>query len=249
MAKRQWNEETKSYQCQYQLLPMSYGLNKSYSKKIYVGLENLQNGSQEFKPIVRITGEDTVGIPFTIDNWKDLQKSFEKIDEFFGHQGDDLLDTCVTGLGYTIRFTISYSDKAIELVDNTNKSDSGKKYQRSLTFKKNTYDSLKIISKCVNHRIEYLNDVACMIPYLISTISEEVQSVLDNEEESQITYYTSNNIMRVMIDDDALNEKIVDKTEKIVNDIKINVKKNDIYILILEFIAFHMYVIVSSINT
>ena len=44
------------YYC-HQLLTMVYGLNKSYSKKITIGLENTKIGD-DFLPIIRISGND-----------------------------------------------------------------------------------------------------------------------------------------------------------------------------------------------
>ena len=74
-------QHSAKYYC-HQLLPMVYGLNKSYSKKITIGLENKKIGD-EFLPIIRISGnDDFVGIPLTVSDWSLFEENFSIIEIF-----------------------------------------------------------------------------------------------------------------------------------------------------------------------
>ena len=79
------------YYC-YHLLPMVYGLNKSYSKKITIGPENKKIGG-EFLPIIHISGgDDFVGILLTVSDWSLFEENFSIIEKFFETEDNDMLD-------------------------------------------------------------------------------------------------------------------------------------------------------------
>ena len=69
------------YSC-HQLLPMVYGLNKSYTKKITIGLENKKIGG-EFLPVIRLSADDFVGILLTVSDWRLIEENFPVIEQFF----------------------------------------------------------------------------------------------------------------------------------------------------------------------
>ena len=111
-------QHSAKYYC-HQLLPMEvvvYGLNKSYSKKITIGLENKKIGD-EFLPIIRISGnDDFVGIPLTVSDWSLFEENFSIIEKYFENGDSNMLDKKIPFSRFSIRLIMSYSDKAFELV-------------------------------------------------------------------------------------------------------------------------------------
>ena len=95
---------------------MTYGLNKSYNKLLHVGLEKLLKVSSDFKPTICVSDREFRGIKFSIDGWREFTGSFSKIEKYFLSENDDeMLDQQIKLPGCTVRFFISYSDKAFEL--------------------------------------------------------------------------------------------------------------------------------------
>ena len=68
--------------CATPLLTRTFALNKSWSKKIMVGLEFEDISDQRFKPTVRLLSKDFEGISFDMENWKNFQAIFEDIDQY-----------------------------------------------------------------------------------------------------------------------------------------------------------------------
>ena len=96
-----------------------YGLNKSFTKRVFLGLKLGMKGTAEV--VIRLTGNDHVGISFSSAWWKNFETSFAHIDKFFasGRNNGEMLDQKIVGCGFTVRFTI---DKAIEVEEDTKKS-------------------------------------------------------------------------------------------------------------------------------
>ena len=103
------------YYC-HQLLPMVYGLNKSYTKKITIGLENKKIGG-EFLPVMRLGADGFVGILLTVSDWRLFEVNFPVIEQFFETEYDDMLDKKIPFRRFNIRLIMSYGDKAFELVE------------------------------------------------------------------------------------------------------------------------------------
>ena len=151
-CKRKYNtmagqHSVSKYYC-HQLLPMVYELNKSYTKKITIGLENKKIGG-EFLPVVRLSADDFVGIPLTVSDWRLFEENFLIIEKFFETEDGDMLDKKIPFSHFRIRLIISFGDKAFELVEEENSQTSDqpptKQYRRCLIFKKVTFDILKIL--------------------------------------------------------------------------------------------------------
>ena len=127
---------------------MVYGLNKSYIKKITIGLENKKIGG-EFLPVIRLSADDFIGIPLTVSDWRLFEENFPIIEKFFEIEDGDLLDS-----QFSITFIMSYSDKAFELVEEKDSQTPGdppptKQYRQSLIFKKVSFDRLKLLKPCI----------------------------------------------------------------------------------------------------
>ena len=59
------------------MLPTLYGLNKTFSKKVFVGLEIGPDGLRQVS--IRLVGNDFVGILFSVQNWRNFESSFDHI--------------------------------------------------------------------------------------------------------------------------------------------------------------------------
>lgn len=147
-----------------------YGLNKSFTKRVFLGLEIGLEGVAEV--VIRLTGVDHVGVRFSPSAWKNFETSFVHIDKFFstGRYNTDMLDQKIVGSGFSVRFTISHKDKAIEVEEDIKKpSDiSVKKFKRSVVMKSATFDILKRYSSCIWAKIKHLESILdswniCMI--------------------------------------------------------------------------------------
>ena len=62
-----------------QILSRVYSLNKSYSKKLVIGLEYYSIVDERYTPVLRLISNDFTGIALTYEGWQDLKKSFEDI--------------------------------------------------------------------------------------------------------------------------------------------------------------------------
>ena len=63
------------------MTPALYGLNKSFSKRIYLGFEIDYDGLA--KITIRLTGLDFVGVRFNAPAWKSFVSGFAIISKFF----------------------------------------------------------------------------------------------------------------------------------------------------------------------
>ena len=93
------------YDC-HQLLRMVYGLNKSYTKKITIGLENKKIGG-EFIPVIRLSADDFIGIPLTASDWHLFEENFPVIEQFFETEEDNMLDKKIPFSHFGIRLIMS----------------------------------------------------------------------------------------------------------------------------------------------
>ena len=110
----------------HQVLPTVYGLNKLYTKKIAVGLENSGVGHTDFQPIIRIFTEDFVGISFTVEEWLCFREQFPDIEKYLDTDSVEKQDEQQLHNSFNIRFIRSYNDKAIELIPRDAREEGGK---------------------------------------------------------------------------------------------------------------------------
>lgn len=160
------------------MLSFVYGLNKSFSKKIYAGLL-VEEGHARTK--IRLAGNDFVGVTFDLVMWKNFVDSFEHITKFFktGRDNHEMLDQKIVGCGFTVRFVISHRDKAIE-IEEEDKSDHQsvlKKYRRSVIMKQGTFDGIKRYLPCIDARIAHLAEMESCVDYMIERVVRRVQSM------------------------------------------------------------------------
>lgn len=157
------NSNTKG--CPQLLLPTIYGLNKSFGKKVYLGLECANSGLLDV--VVRLTGPDFNGLSFNLDSWRNFVAGFEYIAKFFKSSRDNrsMLDQKVIGCGFSVHFTIAHRDKAIE-IELHNDENEGKftgrepklmrRHGSNIVMKKTTFEILQNIVPTIEARLRYL---------------------------------------------------------------------------------------------
>ncbi|OXU29874.1 hypothetical protein TSAR_002822 [Trichomalopsis sarcophagae] len=173
-------------------------------------------GSGDFNPVVRLSNNEFYGLCLPLASWLQFRELFDEIDRYFqAYSEDDMLDQRITFSGFYIRFMISYSDRAFELLEDdetTIRKDSGesrsKKVRKpSLVFKRVTFDRLKALSKIIDHRIKYLLKVKEAITIIVKELGDYSKDKLVNSENAQFTYFTSYNVERATRDfDETLTE-------------------------------------------
>ncbi|OXU24221.1 hypothetical protein TSAR_006297 [Trichomalopsis sarcophagae] len=145
---------TTQYRC-HQILPV-FGLNNSYGKIIHIGLENTSIGSDDFNTVVQLSNNEFYGLSLPLAAWLQFWEQFDEIDLYFqGYSEEDILDQQITYTRFYIRFMISYSDQAFELLENEEtkiRKDFGesraKKVRKpSLVFKRVTFDRFKWVKR------------------------------------------------------------------------------------------------------
>ncbi|OXU16771.1 hypothetical protein TSAR_012594 [Trichomalopsis sarcophagae] len=192
------------YRC-HQILPTVFGLNNSYGKIVHIGLENTSVGSDDFNPIVRLSNNEFYGLCLPLASWLQFRELFDEIDRYFqAYSEDDMLDQRITFSKFYIRFMISYSNRAFELLEDYEtkiRKDSGesrsKKVRKpSLVFKTVTFDRLKALSKIIDHRIKYLLKVKEVITIIVKELGDYIKDKLVNSENAKFTYFTSYNRSR-----------------------------------------------------
>ena len=94
-------------------------MNKSFTKKIIVGLEYDEPvgrfGDEYYKPVVRLLSNDFEGVAFLYNDLEEFKTSFDDIDKYFRGLDNSLKDQEIYGNGWTLKFTTRYQDKAIEI--------------------------------------------------------------------------------------------------------------------------------------
>ena len=73
-----------------------YTLNKSFTKKIIVGLEYDESAGrfddEYYKPVVRLLSNDLEGVAFLYNDWEEFKTSFDDIDKYFRGLDNSLKD-------------------------------------------------------------------------------------------------------------------------------------------------------------
>ena len=175
-----------------------YALNKSFTKKVIVGLEYdeiVDKFDDEcYKPVVRLVSNDFEGVAFSYDDWEDFKNSFNDVDKYFHGLDNGLKDQKIYGNGWTLKFTTSHQDKAIE-IDEDRRPGVGriKRFRYSLIIKKVTFDCLQeFIAKFVDTHLKYLSSIASSVRRIICEVMEFLTNKSSLMHEAQIQLYTPN---------------------------------------------------------
>ena len=99
-----------------QLLNSIYALNKSFTKKILVSLDQCNDYNDvHYEPTVRLIASDFIGIAFSISQRNSFKSTFDDIIKYFDASADELFEQKIYGDGWILKFTRCHSEKAIEV--------------------------------------------------------------------------------------------------------------------------------------
>lgn len=225
------------------ITPTYYGLNKSFSKKVLIGLQKV-DGNDELCPLVKIlSSNDSIGICFNLNAWKDFQSTFSEISEFFQSHNHGKMDQKIVGYGFTIRFTTSHSEKSIEIEeeDENRGVPPIKRYRKSVVMKQVTFDGLYKIATLITLKMNELLRISSDIKKICDEVIDYVYNSISRNFESQISTITERDVDNYAstIDENVINE--------IASRLK-NVRKYDIEYMFNELISVNTDYIVSCIK-
>ena len=162
-----------------QILSRVYSLNKSYTKKLVIGLEYNSIIDERYTPVLRLISNDFTGITFTYDGWQDLKESFEDIVNYFCGRHSTLKDQKIYGEGWILRFTESQQEKAVELEEDRKLGSAGygKRFRHSILLKFDTFKSLyRYIQKWIDTQFEYSNSISRSVSVLANEVCEGIEN-------------------------------------------------------------------------
>ena len=182
------------------LLNTVYTLNKSRTKSIVIGFDQIDGEQEEVRhflhePVLQIVDSGFNGIQFTCGQWLCLKKVFGDVTRYFeDDDDDDLRDRRVYGDGWSLRFTYSHSAKAIEIEDDRRIRTDGepvKRARHSVVMKKVTFDGIREIVNCVDNRFDYLNSIKKSVSSFYKLVIEFMENKCQSLHEAQIQLFTS----------------------------------------------------------
>lgn len=240
----------------HQLFCAFYPLNKSYSKKIVVGLEYDFLNDEYFKPVVRLLNSDFTGIAFSYDGWQELKSNFFEISNYFSGVTENSDGQKIYGTGWTIKFTRGHQDKAIIIEDDRTPNQSKilrRRTRRSIVLKRATFDCLnEYISKCIDIRLDCLLAISGNVSFAVKKIVEYIvnRSRLDMAN-AQAAHYTSFVVKQYVnsIDDVVLTrivKSVESRSEKFEN--QTTLIKEEIQYILYEITSLHMYNFIDYLN-
>lgn len=227
------------------LLNSIYGLNKSYTKKLFVGLEFDALSEEKFYPVVRMLASDFVGITFSIESWNQFKESFDEITKWFNKDFDiKLADTKIYGNGWSIRFMTSSGNRVIEIQEEIKATGSIKKFRRSFAIAEVSFNNIKnYLSKCVDLKLKYLQSASAEVSGIVKKIFECVfnKIMFDDEHNAQKTIIENSDINYLI----SNSEKI----KQIVHEIDSNIlTKLDIEMITYQIFCTHSNQIIEILN-
>lgn len=194
-----------------------FALNKSWSKKVLLGLEYEDLLAGSYTPVIRLVGSDFQGIPFTYDQWvvhslttSGFLSNFEDVEKFFKGQLD-CLDRTVDGKSWSLRYTQSYSKKAIEIIEkirmNTSSNESPKRLKHSIVLHDVSFYILKNCTNgCIENWMTYVFPLFRAAPIFVEDIVKRFKAVNCDEEKMRK--------MLVELDDEIISTCISNVTKK-----------------------------------
>lgn len=173
------------------ILNTVFGLSKSFSKKVCVGLEPHEYAGVEMhRPVIRIVGKDFVGVQFTEKSWEDFKKAFTDMDEWLGtgDPKDTLKDQKIYGEGWSVHFTYTRNIRAVEIEEEHHESGRlVKRFRHSVVMTGVSYENLRNhLVKCIDARVAYLSTIAYCVSRCMYAIERMLLDKIRAQYESQV---------------------------------------------------------------
>jgi hypothetical protein len=150
------------------LLTNIYGLNKSQTKYISVGLSYVS--ADIFKTCVRIGKSSGASINFTAENWKLLQNFIKDVDDFFSGEKSGVQFQFVSDEYHTCVMSRHQFGKKMLCLRQFRRHSTFPKLPACIFLRDITWNGIKNISKLVNLNVEALQD-------LESRVRDEIENL------------------------------------------------------------------------
>lgn len=146
------------------LSPTTYDLNASCSKLATIGIE-LING-EDFAVAVKFSSRNSGTVSISVAEWRDLSAQMSAITSWFDVEQELSMENDSAHIQTTgrlsVRLTTAYHEKAITLSLKESaepvKKVSRKLFSPEIIMERKTFDGIKLLSPCINHRILLLLD-------------------------------------------------------------------------------------------
>ena len=173
------------------LLSTTYGLNSSYTKKIHVGLRNLEKEGFDFLPYVKLSAGGAEGIYFDMTTWEHFQQNLGIMSEYL--DGGSIKPNPIIIGKIIINFTTSYGARAVLAAyreteeegaaeENTASANENepttkkrKTYSVALVMQKTTFQGMLNVLDCVNANLNQLNIIASSANECAKYLVNEIQ--------------------------------------------------------------------------
>lgn len=164
------------------LLSSVYSINSSQTKKVVISLE-YDNKFQQFEPKLRLTGNDSNEVPFTVEEWGELRSIFGDINLFYGSYRQTTLGERLSTNKHSVKLFMWNSDRAIEITEICDEVDDGqtrkKKYVPAIIYKFTTFENLTKIVRCIDNKFTELKNVADVLDRVIDEFVKYLEVKLE----------------------------------------------------------------------
>lgn len=185
---RQKQHQTSCTGFEHMLLPSSYNLNKSATKRVSIGVARTSCGVLTAE--IYLEDVSKTGVKMDSETWTELYETFPTIKTFL--ESDDGETTAanfiiirnirialkLTCFGRVVVFENIRDDEnngsGHQLANRTSGSPDDKKFKPSVTMKKVTFDNLEKVFECVAIRIRYATKLIGTISLCIDSICKEI---------------------------------------------------------------------------
>lgn len=195
------------------IMPTLYALNKSFSKKLLIGMN--YNEQDSFHPTIKLVNQSFEGLTFDKESWTALcTKGFPKIEEYFysGNGPDSLLQKANIG-NFDVHFVISHGEKAIQIEEkDQGNSKTAESFKRSITLKLISFIWLKDISRSVQFKLDFLTENKEAIAHLNHLLLQFIHNTILQMYDREITNATKNDVRLATTDlEQAVFDGILDE--------------------------------------
>lgn len=191
-----------------------FGLNKSFTKKLLVGLEFEDLTEKKYKPVVRLLANDFHGVKFTIDSWKQFTNVFDDVSKWFYEDSEKkLLDRKIYGDGWTIRYTQSHSNKTVEVEEDIRTPGTAiKRFRRSIVMAEVSFKFMKnYLIHCVDLKLKHLKSLCESASLVINCLLDHVYFAASIAQDAQVLVF-SKKIVNDIIEN---REKVLEIIEQV----------------------------------
>lgn len=149
-----------------------YSLTASDTKKIVIGIE-YDRESDDFKPCLRFYGGKGLCFLFDTRSWQSLKVEVLESLAYLSSTRPAEADKVVEGVGFLVRYTSFFQEKAIEIEAN-NSSTEAKKFKLNFALQLRSVENLIRIMPCIDGYIERLQFICGHISLFIDLLAKEI---------------------------------------------------------------------------